>query len=226
MKENVPMCIGIILDGNRRWAKERGLPTLEGHRKGKDTVQTVARLVQEKGVPHLVVYAFSTENWKRATEEVSYLMDLFRELVREELHNLGQEGARIRFVGQRERFSPDLQDAMRAVEKDTAQHDSFTLWVCLSYGGRAEIVESARQLVSAGEEVTEESIAKHLWTAGMPDPDIIVRTGGEKRLSGFLTWQSIYSELFFIDTFWPDFGEKELNTILDEYQARKRNFGK
>ncbi len=225
MKGAVPSCIGIILDGNRRWAKARGLPTLEGHRKGKEAVKTVARLVQKRGIPNLVVYAFSTENWNRAKEEVSYLIDLFREAIQKELAELGAESIRIRFVGQRERFSKDLQEAMSSVEKDTAYHMS-TLWICLSYGGRAEIAEATRQVVLAGEDITEESVSKHLWSAGMPDPDIIIRTGGEKRLSGFLPWQTIYSELFFVDTVWPDFGEKELDAVLAEYQARKRNFGK
>ena len=169
-------CIGIILDGNRRWAKARGLQTLEGHRKGKEAIKIVARLVKEVGIPHLVVYAFSTENWKRATEEVSYLMDLFREAIQKEFAELGKENVRIRFVGQRERFAKDLQEAMSHVEKDTAQNDSFTLWVCLSYGGHAEIVASARAADASGEEITEESITRHLWTAGMPDPDIIIRT--------------------------------------------------
>ncbi len=226
MKENVPTCVGIILDGNRRWAKARGLPTFEGHRRGKEAVKTTTRLVQKKGIPHVVVYAFSTENWNRSEEEVSYLMGLFRELAKEELVELGREGVRIRFAGQRERFSKNLQEAMDSVEKDTAHNDSCTLWVCLSYGGHAEIVASVRAVVASGEEMTEEAIAKHLWTAGMPDPDIIIRPGGEKRLSGFLTWQSVYSELFFIDTFWPDFGEKELDAILVEFAERERRHGK
>ncbi|MEK7086566.1 MAG: polyprenyl diphosphate synthase [Patescibacteria group bacterium] len=218
-------CVGIILDGNRRWAKARGLPTLEGHRAGMEKLTEATRFVRASGVTHLVVYAFSTENWNRKKEEVSHLMSLFHESIQTQMKKLGEEGIRVCFVGQRERFSPDLQQAMSDVEKETRQNDPFTLWVCLSYGGRAEIAMAARAATKEGE-VTEESLSAHLWTHGMPDPDIIIRTGGEKRLSNFLTWQSIYSELFFTDTFWPDFSKEEFDSILAEFAARERRRGK
>ncbi|MCR4333998.1 MAG: polyprenyl diphosphate synthase [Patescibacteria group bacterium] len=220
-------CVGIILDGNRRWAKERGLPKLEGHRVGLlDTLRNTVRFMQKKGIKHLTVYMFSTENWNREPAEVSYLMDLFRTSIQKEMEALGKEGVRVRFVGQRDRFSPELQQLMDVAEKDTAHNTALTLWCCLSYGGRAEIVAAARAATASGEEITEESLARHMWTAGMPDPDLIIRTSGEKRLSGFLTWQSIYSELFFTDTKWPDFSQEEFDSILAEFAARERRRGK
>ncbi|MDO8593649.1 MAG: polyprenyl diphosphate synthase [bacterium] len=221
----VPACVGIILDGNRRWAASRGLPKFEGHRAGFENVKTVTRIVRDAGIKHLVVYAFSTENWNREPTEVAYLMGLFRESIEKEMKELGKEGIRIRFAGQRGRFSPDLQQSMHTVEKETAEHEAFTLWVCLSYGGRAEIVAAASAAAKGGE-ITEETVSENLWTAGMPDPDIIIRTSGEKRLSGFLTWQSVYSELFFIDTFWPDFTKEVFDSILAEFALRERRRGK
>ncbi len=231
-------CVGIIMDGNRRWAKAKGLPKLEGHRRGADKLKDTVRFARERGIKHLAVYAFSTENWNREPAEVSYLMDLFRELVKRELKKMGEEGARVRFAGQHERFSDDLQQAINDVEKETEKNEAITLWVCLSYGGRAEIVAAAvrasmdtarsdsAESAAKGGEITEETLAQNLWTAGMPEPDIIIRTGGEKRLSGFLAWQSIYSELFFIDTLWPDFTEKEFDAILAEFASRERRRGK
>jgi undecaprenyl diphosphate synthase len=217
--------VGIILDGNRRWAKEKGLPSLAGHTEGLDNLERAAEWIKNAGVRHLVVYAFSTENWRRSPEEVSHLLGLFLKAAREQLARLSERQVRVRFVGERERFSQELRDAMREVEEKSAR-GTFTLWVCLSYGGRAEIVEAARAMQHGAEEITEESFAKHLWTAGMPDPDIVIRTGGAKRLSNFLLWQSAYSELFFVDTYWPDFSEAELKRILDDYGARERRMGR
>jgi len=214
------------MDGNRRWAKEKGLPTLEGHRAGTEAVKTVVRAAGERGIKHLAVFAFSTENWQREPAEVSYLMGLFMEMAKLHAEELAQEGARTRFVGQRERFSPELQKAMDDIEQKTAHNDKITLWICLSYGGRAEIVAAAKALAAAGQEITEESLRGYFWSADMPDPDIIIRTGGEKRLSGFLLWQSAYSELFFIDKYWPDFGKEDLEAVLSEYAARERRMGK
>lgn len=225
MNEHDVKCVGIILDGNRRWAKAKGLPKLEGHRAGKETVKKMVRFVRDCGIKNLVVYAFSTENWNRNKDEVSYLMDLFREAIQKEMSELGKENVRIRFVGQRERFSEDLQKSMDEIEKSTAKNEAVTLWVCLSYGGRAEIVAAANAAASKSDIITEDILSKNIWTAEMPDPDIIIRTGGEKRLSGFLTWQSVYSELFFTDTLCPDFDKEEFETILAEYRSRKRNFG-
>ncbi len=220
-------CVGIILDGNRRWAKEHGLPKLEGHRVGLlETRRNTIRFIQKKGIKHLVVYMFSTENWNREPAEVLYLMDLFRESIKKEMLELGKENVRIRFAGQRERFSKDLQQSMGETEKETEKNTGITLWCCLSYNGRAEIVAAARAVAASGEEITETSIGRHLWTSGMPDPDLVIRTSGEKRLSGFLTWQSEYSELFFTDTKWPDFSEEEFDSILAEFTTRERRHGK
>ena len=218
-------CVGIIMDGNRRWAKARGVSKLEGHRAGTEKLKDTVRFMNSRGVKHLAIYAFSTENWKREPVEVSYLMDLFRESVQKELKKMGEEGVRIRFAGQRERFSADLQKMIDDVEKETMNNDAITLWICLSYGGHAEIVAAANAAARDGS-VTEESLAEHLWTAGMPEPDIIIRTGGEKRLSGFLTWQSIYTELFFSDTLWPDFTNEEFDSILTKFALRERRHGK
>lgn len=219
-------CVGIIMDGNRRWAKAKGFSKLEGHRAGMETLKKTARFVREAQISHLIVYAFSTENWGREPEEVSALMDLFREAIRKEMSELGNEGVRLRFAGQRERFSTDLRQAMDTLETETEKNDALTLWVCLSYGGRAEIVAAAHAATSAGIEITEESIGRNLWTAAMPDPDIIIRTGGEKRLSNFLTWQSVYSELFFTDSLWPAFAKEEFDSILMEFASRERRRGK
>lgn len=218
-------CIGCILDGNRRWAKERGLPTLEGHRRGFENLKSAARWVSKREIPHFVAYAFSTENWNRSKEEVEYLMDIFRSAIRESREELGKEGVRVRFLGQRERFSRDIQDGMRETEDATAENSKMTMWICLSYGGRAEITEAAKAAVAEGV-LTEEGIRAHMWSAEMPDPDIIVRTSGEHRLSNFLLWQSAYAELFFIKPHWPDFSEAILDEILAEFAARERRHGK
>lgn len=226
MTENkIPNCIGIILDGNRRWAKEKNLPSLEGHRQGVERMRDVSRWVRDRGIKHLAVYAFSTENWNRGQEEINYLLKLLRTAIDEFFLELAKEDIRIRFVGERSRFSEDTQKAMQNLEEKSSRNEKLTLWVCLSYGGRAEILKAAKSASEKGE-VTEETLSKNLWTSEMPDPDIIIRTGGEKRLSGFLTWQSIYSELFFIDCFWPDFSEKILDQILAEYSERNRRMGK
>lgn len=220
-----PTCVGIIMDGNRRWAKGKGLPKLEGHRAGVKTLKEAARFARDRGVKHLALYAFSTENWNREPVEVSYLLDLFRETIQNEVEELRKEGIQTRFVGQKERFSTDMRQAMDAVEKENPETHALTLWICLSYGGRAEILAAAQAAANEGE-ITESSLARHLWTAQMPEPDLIIRTGGEKRLSNFLTWQSIYSELFFTDTFWPDFSKEEFGSILEEFAQRERRRGK
>ena len=221
-----PKCVGIILDGNRRFAKERGLPTAEGHRQGAKNTDVIALAARDLGIEHVVLYAFSTENWRRSGEEVSYLMELFEEAIRDHFSRLAEEGIRVRFVGQLERFSENLRTLMHEVEVRHPAEIKMTLWVCLSYGGRAEIVEAARALARAGEEITEESLAAHLWTAEMPDPDLIIRTGGEHRLSNFLLWKSAYSELFFPKMYWPAFTKADLEQILEEYATRERRLGK
>ncbi len=223
--QKIPACVGIILDGNRRWAVEHNLPKMEGHRRGLNALVDCTKWARDLGVQHLAVFAFSTENWQREAAEVSYLMELFREIAQKRMEELKKERVRVRFAGQIERFSPDLQESMRTLECETAGKSGITLWLCMSYGGRAEIAAAAAAAASAGEAITEAAIEKHLWTTDIPDPDIIIRTSGEQRLSGFLTWKSVYSELFFIDTKWPDFTEDTLKKVIDEYAARDRRNG-
>lgn len=227
MSEPKPVqCIGIILDGNRRWAKEKGLPTFEGHRRGFENLKSAARWVRDRGVPHLAVFAFSTENWNRSEEEVSYLMDIFSDAIRDCGEELGRDGIRVRFAGQRDRFSDSLQQGMQETEEKTRNNTAMTLWVCLSYGGRAEIIAAAQAASEHEGLLTEDLLRQHLWTAEMPDPDIIIRTGGAQRISNFLLWQAAYSELFFLEPHWPDFSEQTLDTVLAEYAERERRMGK
>ena len=223
----VPECVGIIMDGNRRWARARGLPTLLGHEKGFRKVKEALSWCDEAGVSHLIVYAFSTENWNRSKEEVSYLMDLVRLLLTEETAVLAAEGYRLRCVGDRSRLPRDIVELIETSEASTRSGTRSMLVVALSYGGRAEILHAVRALLKEPPpELSEGVFSQKLWSAGVPDPDLIVRTGGEKRLSGFLTWQSVYSELFFSDTFWPDFSKEEFRGILSEFAARERRMGK
>ncbi len=221
-------CLGIIMDGNRRWARALGKPVFEGHSEGYKKLQDVLRWARDAKIPHVVAYAFSTENWQRSEEEVSYLMKLFRSVLENETKKMIEEKIGVRFIGDRTRFSEDLQEMMKKMEAATAAapHQS-TLHLAMSYGGRAEIVAAVNELAEEKATiVTEDAFAQNLWSYPMPDPDLVIRTGGEKRLSGFLPWQSVYSELFFVDTLWPDFSEDEFNSILAEYTSRERRHGK
>jgi len=222
-----PRTVGIIMDGNRRWAKEQGLPTIEGHRKGVETLQACTRWAYEMGVKTLIVYAFSTENWQRSEEEVTGIMDLvafFSEYIAD---TAIKEGVRIQFIGKRDMLPEKTLQKIETLERATAIGTTITLVVALSYGGRLEIVEAARSLSESDRaELTEESFAKKLWTADISDPDIIIRTGGQKRLSNFLLWQSAYSELFFTPTYWPAFTRDEFARMVTEYGERVRNGGK
>ncbi len=182
--------------------------------------------MQSRGVEHLVVYAFSTENLGRSTEEVAYLMDLFREMLTIKVDELKKDGMRVHVVGQRERLDKDLQKMIKDAEVDTKNEKGLQVWICLSYGGRAEIVAAAQSAAAIGEEITEDVLKKHMWTADMPDPDIVIRPGGERRLSNFLLWHVAYSELFFVDTYWPAFTERDFDVILEEYEQRERRRGK
>lgn len=226
-QRETPNCIGFILDGNRRWAKERGLPTLEGHRVGllKKLLESLSWM-QEENIPYFIFYMFSTENWSRHHSEVTYLMDLFREVSRDRLGDLKKQGIKAKFIGQRHRFARDLQSLMTEVEQETKDGTNGTAVFALSYGGRAEIVHAINRILKEKESITEEEFGNYLWTAGIPDPDLIIRTGGVMRLSNFLPWQSVYSELFFTDTLWPDFSKEEFCSILKEYTARERRYGK
>ena len=225
----LPRSIGVILDGNRRWAKSAGIPTLEGHRAGYGRAKEFIRWAFDLGIPYLTLYAFSTENWKRETAEVGYLMDLLTWVLEHEIEEFNKEGARLLIIGERERLSPKIQELIRRTEARTASNTRGTVLLCISYGGRPEIINATRKLIKSGvtpENLSEEEFAKHLWTAGAPDPDMIIRTGGVMRLSNFLPWQSIYSELFFTETLWPDFTKEEFLKMLAEYAERERRFGK
>jgi undecaprenyl diphosphate synthase len=214
------------MDGNRRWAKERGISTLKGHTEGLEAFKRVVRYVRDDNIPHAVFYTFSTENWKRSKLEVDYLLTLLKGGIKELLIDIDEEKVRVRFVGNRNKFSKKLQTLIRELEEKSAQYKKTTVWVCLSYGGRQEILEAVNKAVEKGTKVTEKAFGNLLQTAEMPDPDMIVRTSGERRLSNFLPWQAVYSELFFVDTYWPDFGKKDFRGILEAYAKRERRNGK
>jgi undecaprenyl diphosphate synthase len=224
--EYMPKTIGVIVDGNRRWAKAKGLSTIEGHKAGLENLRRFFSLAKDVGITNVYAYLFSTENWQRAPQEVSYLMNLCRSLLKDEFLKLAKEGVQIRFLGIRDLFSEDLQILMKKIEQIPIENPTMTIGACLSYGGRAEIVAAANRAIAEGKPVTEESFKELLWSSGMPDPELIVRTGGDKRLSNFLTWQSVYTELFFTETLWPDFSEEEFHSILKEYGERERRHGK
>lgn len=222
-----PACIGIIMDGNRRWAKEKGLQSFEGHRAGYNKLEEVVRWARDAGISHVVAYAFSTENWQRSEREVGYLMTLFRSVLEKETEKLIRERVRVRFVGETPRFSEDMRNMMERMERATGAKYDITLHLLMSYGGRAEITAAVNSLLAEDTpRVNEEAFAQTLWSSHVPDPDVIIRTGGEKRLSNFLPWQSVYSELFFSDTLWPDFTKTEFDLILNEFAKRERRRGK
>lgn len=221
--ETAGLSVGIIMDGNRRWAKSHGVPAFEGHRKGAERLKDLVRWAERAQVTHIIAYAFSTENWKREEEEVGALMKLLEEYLKADLREL-REHAQIRFIGEREKFSDSIQRAMEEVEQ-SSQTEGPVLAIALSYGGRSEIVRAAQQLSAEGIHITEDSLQEKLMTAGIPDPDLIIRTGGEQRLSNFLPWQSTYSELVFTNTLWPDFSEEEFTEHISVFRNRKRNFG-
>jgi len=224
--------VAIIMDGNGRWARRRALPRYFGHREGVKALKTAVRYAAERGIPTLTVYAFSTENWRRPREEVDFLLDLMYKTFAQEIEELHKEGVRVRLVGDRTSLSQEIQAVWARAEQITAQNTRLTLNVAFNYGGRAELTRAARELASqvargelAAEEITEERLASQLYTWPSPDPDLVIRTGGEQRLSNFLLWQAAYSELYVTDVLWPDFGEKEFEQALQDYLSRERRFG-
>jgi undecaprenyl diphosphate synthase len=221
-------CVAIILDGNGRWAMSRGLPVAEGHREGTRALRRTVEAAIDLGVGALVVYGFSTENWTRPPDEVDSLMEIFSETIDRELPDLAKQGVRVRFLGRRDRAPDELQDKMADLEAHTARNERLTLWIAFDYGGRAEIAEAAKRLVAADvqpDEIDEGTFARALYEPELPDPDLLIRTGGDQRVSNFLLWQAAYAELVFVEKPWPDFDAGDLRAALVEYAGRERRFG-
>ena len=225
--------IAFIMDGNRRWAKQHGLPVAMGHKKGAETLTSIAKAAKNCGVKYMTVYAFSTENWKREKSEVDALMRLLRQSLDDSFKDLQENNVRIKFIGERMMLDPDIVVKMEKIEKDTAANTTMVLCVALSYGGRQEIVAATRNLgqqILEGklkpEEIDATRFSQELYTADMPDPDLLIRTSGEMRISNYLLWQMAYTEFYFSKTLWPDFSERELKEIIENFQTRERRYGK
>ncbi|HEY3911885.1 MAG TPA: isoprenyl transferase [Stellaceae bacterium] len=228
----LPRHIAIIMDGNGRWAKARGLPRIAGHRRGAEAVRRAIVGACELGIPYLTLFGFSSENWKRPSGEIHDLMGLLRHYLRGEIAELHQHGVRLRVIGQFGRLAPDIVRLIEHAEALTRGNSAVTLTIALSYGGRAEIVAAVRSIAAqvaggslAVEAVDEECLARHLFTEGLPDPDLLIRTSGEQRISNFLLWQCAYAELVFTKTLWPDFAKSDLEQAIDEYCGRERRYG-
>jgi len=226
----VPNHIAIIMDGNRRWAKINRLPAFEGHRRGVKAFDEIAKRCQEKTVKVLTVFAFSTENWNRPKKEVNFLIKLFLGMFsKNRIKELQDRGVKLNLIGQIEKFPKKLQEKIKEAEKQTKDNKNFILNIALSYGGRADITEAVKKILEKGisaKQITEDLISENLWTQGLPEPDLIIRTGGEKRISNFLIWQGAYSELYFANKYWPEFSEKDLDKAIVDYSSRQRRFGK
>jgi undecaprenyl diphosphate synthase len=223
-----PKAVAIIMDGNGRWATRRGLPVAEGHQAGTRALRRTVEASIDLGIESLAVYAFSTENWARSPGEVQDLMEIFEETIIRELPDLTAQGVRTRFIGRRDRAPEELQARMAELEEATAGNNTLLLWIAFDYGGQAELVRAARRLVEAGvspDDVDEERLRAELYAPEMPDPDILIRTSGELRLSNFLLWQIAYSELFFTERLWPDFDRPDLEDAIEAYAGRGRRFG-
>ncbi len=229
--KNIPYHLAIIMDGNRRWARKRGLPLFEGHRQGLKVAERVGKWCQEKGVKILTLWAFSTENWNRPRAEVSYLMRLFSQVLSPRynyIKKLQKASIKLQVIGQKEKLSKGLQKVIKEAEELTKDNKEGILNLAINYGGRAEILEAVRKIIKKKippERVGDKVFEENLWTGKIPAPDLIIRTSGEMRLSGFLLWQATYSELYFTEKFWPDFTEKDLDKALNDYALRQRRFG-
>jgi undecaprenyl diphosphate synthase len=227
MPKIIPHHLGIILDGNRRWAKEKGLPTLEGHRRGLDRVKEMIKLCKERGIKVLTFFCFSTENWKRSKSEVSYLMKLLQQaFIADSVKKFNEQGIRIKVIGERGKLPGYLRKDIEKAEESTKNNKEITVNLAISYGGRAELVSAMKNIIAKGippEKLTEESISKNLWTSNL---DLIIRTGKEQRISNFLIWQAAYAELYFSPKYWPDFNKNDLDKALEDYSQRARRFGK
>ena len=231
-KENLPKHIAIIMDGNRRWAKAKGMPSAFGHKEGAKTLERIVRHCNKLGIEYVTVYAFSTENWKRAEDEVNSLMLLFQSYIDDYSKRADSENIKVQFIGDMSAFKPKMQKGIEKCTQKTKNNTGVTFSIALNYGGRAEIVNAVKQIanqVKQGkimeEDINEELISNSLYTKGMPDPDLLIRTSGEIRLSNFLPWQLVYSEFVFVQKNWPDFLEEDLEEAIAEYQRRTRKFG-
>ncbi len=225
----IPNHIAVIMDGNGRWAAARGMPRMVGHRAGTENLRRIITACVEFGVKYLTIYAFSTENWGRPQEEVDGLMNILAQVIDQELAELHQEGVQLRHIGRLERLDPSLRQKVEAAVEMTRNNQRLVLSVAWNYGGRDEIVCAIRDMIRAGipaEAVTEETVSQHLFTAGIPDPDLIIRTSGEMRISNFLIWQAAYSEWYVTPTLWPDFDKEALRSALEDYSKRDRRFGR
>jgi undecaprenyl diphosphate synthase len=221
----LPRHIAIIMDGNGRWAKKRGLPRTAGHKVGAEVFRKIATYCKDLGIEYLTVYAFSTENWKRPKDEVDTIMGLLKKYMQEAIDSMERDQIRLKFFGDLSAISPELQQMVERTNDISGHIQGFQANICLNYGGRAEILHAARACAAAGEELTEENFSKYLYSAGIPDPELIIRPSGEIRLSNFLLWQCAYSEFYFCDTLWPDFDERTLDAAIIDYQKRDRRFG-
>lgn len=227
--QTVPTHVAIIMDGNSRWAAEHGLPRVEGHRAGMEALRRTVRAAKARGVRYLTVYGFSTENWQRPSDEVDALMDLLAEYLEREVDELRREGVRLRAIGDLARLPERCRELLEAALIETSHNQALDLVLALSYGGRDEIVRAIRAIMRSGvppEAVDEAMVSRHLDTAGLPDPDLLIRSGGVERLSNFLIWQTSYSEWYVTDVYWPDFNADTLDAALQDYLRRKRNFGR
>jgi undecaprenyl diphosphate synthase len=220
--------VAIIMDGSGRWARRRGLPPAAGHRAGTKALRRTVEAAIDIGVHHLVVYAFSTENWSRPQEEVDALMEIFGETIERELGDLAEQGVRVRFIGRRDRAPEELRRKMEGMEDRTELNSRLGLWIAFDYGGRGELVEATRRIAESGldpREIDENVLAANLYAPELPDPDLLIRTSGEVRVSNFMLWQLAYAELIFVDRLWPDFDARDLRGALAEYAQRRRRFG-
>lgn len=219
--------VAIIMDGNRRWAKERNFPTAVGHKKGVDALKKTLIACEEFGIKYLTVYAFSTENWNRKPEEVSFLMDLLGQTIKNELQEMHENNVKISFIGKTSELNDNLRKILKGAEETTKNNSGVNLQIAFNYGSRAEIVKAVQEIVDSGEKnITEELVSKHLYTSDIPDPDLLIRTGGEQRISNYLLWQIAYSEIIVIPDFWPEFDADKLADCVKEFARRNRRWGK
>ena len=223
----VPRHVAVIMDGNGRWAKKRFLPRVMGHKKGLDALEDLCRTCAEAGIPYLTVFAFSTENWRRPADEVSFLMGLFLAALQKKVAKMHKNGLRLKVIGDRSRFPAEIQAGIRDAEALTAANTGLTLTIAADYGGRWDILQAANALIKEGKsEISESDLAAKLMLAEAPKPDLFIRTGGETRISNFMLWQMAYAEFYFTDTLWPDFDSREMHRALESFQQRERRYGR